>query len=288
MTFKTHEQIFDAVADSSITDAVYSRRDVLSRSTMGVAALALTGMPIGLATMTEQALGQAATTTDVTAALTLALRLELLERAFYDMGHASSLGFSAAETDALTVIRAHETAHVALLSAIVTGVTAGTYDFTAGGAFDPANSVTDFFAVAQLLEDTGVRAYKGQLPNLIGSAYLTTAFQLHSVEARHAAEIRMLRGFAPYPPAPDSLTGYADEGYFASQAQIDIAVAVYGPAITINNNSGNPTPSTGEDNKVQGSSYAPLPTGVTTTDATAFDEPLTAAQITTIVALFGA
>lgn len=44
------------------------------------------------------------------------------------------------------------------------------------------------------MEDTGVRAYKGQAGVLKGTATLTVALQIHSVEARHAAEIRKLRG----------------------------------------------------------------------------------------------
>jgi hypothetical protein len=48
--------------------------------------------------------------------------------------------------------------------------------------------------VAQTFEDTGVRAYKGQAPNLISNNdYLTAALQIHSVEARHAAHLREMR-----------------------------------------------------------------------------------------------
>ncbi len=51
-------------------------------------------------------------------------------------------------------------------------------------------------AMAQTFEDTGVRAYKGQAPNLQGTAnrpYLTAALEIHSVEARHASHIRQMR-----------------------------------------------------------------------------------------------
>ena len=48
-----------------------------------------------------------------------------------------------------------------------------------------------FVAVAQAFEDTGVRAYKGQAANLMGhNAVLTAALQIHSVEARHACQVR--------------------------------------------------------------------------------------------------
>jgi rubrerythrin len=52
-----------------------------------------------------------------------------------------------------------------------------------------------FLALAQAFEDTGVRAYKGQAANLMSKPdLLTAALQIHSVEARHASEVRRLRG----------------------------------------------------------------------------------------------
>ena len=49
-------------------------------------------------------------------------------------------------------------------------------------------------AVAQTFEDTGVRAYKGQAPNLMSNNdVLTAALNIHSVEARHASHIRYMR-----------------------------------------------------------------------------------------------
>jgi hypothetical protein len=51
-----------------------------------------------------------------------------------------------------------------------------------------------FLTVAQGFEDLGVRAYKGQATALQDTPFLTAALQIHSVEARHAAAIRRLRG----------------------------------------------------------------------------------------------
>jgi len=293
MTNKTHEQIFDTIGDASITDAVYSRRNVLKKSSLGVAALALSGMPIGLAVMAESAMAQSSGS--ATSALTLALKLELLEQAFYQAGmnmYASSGTnpmFSTAEEDAVNEILGHENAHVALLSSVITGVTAPTYDFTGGsgannGPFDPFNGTdtTDFFALAQLLEDLGVRAYKGQAPNLIGDTHLVTAFQIHSVEARHAAQIRTLRGTTPWVDAASALTDY-DSGFATAQAPI--VEAVYGPEVAGTDTNGQPTFSKGEDNVLQYSSYAPL--GYNSGNKPAFDEPLDATNVAAIAALFG-
>jgi len=71
-----------------------------------------------------------------------------------------------------------------------------TFDFTAGGTFpDPFSDYPVFQALSQGFEDTGVRAYKGQAGNLMADdATLTTALQIHSVEARHASAVRRLRG----------------------------------------------------------------------------------------------
>ena len=75
-----------------------------------------------------------------------------------------------------------------------TPVAEPTFDFSGGkgsgnGPFANAfNDYSLFLAVAQTLEDTGVRAYKGQAGNLISSDdVLTAALRIHSVEARHAA-----------------------------------------------------------------------------------------------------
>ncbi|MGE4428482.1 MAG: ferritin-like domain-containing protein [Solirubrobacteraceae bacterium] len=51
-----------------------------------------------------------------------------------------------------------------------------------------------FAGSAELLEDTGVAAYAGQGPNLKTRAFVKAALGIHSVEARHAAWIRVLNG----------------------------------------------------------------------------------------------
>lgn len=46
--------------------------------------------------------------------------------------------------------------------------------------------------LSQAFEGTGVRAYKGQAPKRVDKDPLTATLQIHSVEARNAAEVRRL------------------------------------------------------------------------------------------------
>ena len=70
----------------------------------------------------------------------------------------------AADLPIFQTISAHETAHVALLESVLgaNAVPKPTFDFTAGGTFDPFGNYDIFKALSQGFEDTGVRAYKGQ------------------------------------------------------------------------------------------------------------------------------
>ena len=176
---------------------------------------------------------------------------------------------------ALTNIRDHELAHVNLLKGAITGsggtpvsFTASQFDFTAKGNFNAVfTDYPTFLAVAQVFEDTGVRAYKGQAGNLMGSpGVLQTALQIHSVEARHAAHIREMR-----------------------QAPAGGGVTALRPWITGANDSGVPAAAAnyaGEDNVVQlGINIPGLGFSVNASTA-AFDEPLTMDAVNAIASLF--
>lgn len=70
------------------------------------------------------------------------------------------------------------------------------FDFTANRRlFTVFSQFSSFVALAQASEDLGERAYKGQAGNVIASDFaLVTALRFHSVEARHASELRRIRG----------------------------------------------------------------------------------------------
>lgn len=157
-------------------------------------------VPSGASLSRRAALGRGLSTGS---ALMAALTLEYLEDEFYRTGLASPVAAAFTEPERMSVeqISKHETAHVAFLRAVIgnlqgTPVTKPAFDFTANGAFpDVFSSKATFLALAQAFEDTGVRAYKGQAGNVMANdTVLTAALQIHSVEARHASQIRRLRG----------------------------------------------------------------------------------------------
>ncbi|OYX92565.1 MAG: dessication-associated protein, partial [Sphingobacteriia bacterium 35-40-5] len=213
--------------------------------------------------------------TEVEAVLQFALTLEYLEAEFYTKGVAAAgLVPAGAALGAITTIRDHENQHVAFLKTALmslgkTPVSKPTFDFSAGngsntGPFANVFSNYDtFLAVAQTFEDTGVRAYKGQAPALIGSGgVLTAALNIHSVEARHAAHIRQMRkargaNIKPWITGQDTGIGAIVQASYAGEELEDQA------GIKI----------TGINGQMISASAA----------TEAFDEPLTKAQILAIV-----
>lgn len=133
--------------------------------------------------------------------LAFAILLEELEHDFYVQALAAPGLIPASDRAVFEQISKHEGAHVTFLNTGLTGIggspqTAPQFDFTGGGKYRRVFShYPTFLELSQTFEDTGVKAYKGQAANLITShSLLTAALRIHSVEARHAAEIRRLRG----------------------------------------------------------------------------------------------
>ena len=196
-----------AEVDPDVLDRLNPRRAVFSSLGTVAKRSALAATPVLLASMFQKAYAgtNAGDPKDV---FNYALTLEQLEADFYNKMQASPFfaTASAADQAAIKQISKHETAHVALLTAVVKGI-GGTP--VTGNTFKTSEfaKLTSFAAqlqVAQLLEDTGVRAYKGRATDLQGIADVTiagvgtinplqSALQIHSVEARHAAHIRGMR-----------------------------------------------------------------------------------------------
>jgi rubrerythrin len=201
--------------------------------------------------------------------LNFALTLEYLEDDFYKMALDSDNLIPGDDKRIFTQISKHETAHVEFLKNALgnNAIAKPTFDFTAGGIY--ANAFSDyatFLTLAQAFEDTGVRAYKGQAPNLMGNdAVLTQALQIHSVEGRHAAEVRWLRA---------EVTGQAIKPWIENNASDGAPQAVYN----------------GEENVVQKNidlnQIASISSLGNNVKSRTFDEPLTKEEVMAIVSPF--
>jgi rubrerythrin len=99
------------------------------------------------------------------------------------------------------VVADHEAAHVDVLTQAVEllggdPATEATYVFG-------VESVDDFLALGQVLENTGVAAYAGAGPYIESPDLQGAALSIHSVEARHAAIMNWVNGDSPFPDAFD-------------------------------------------------------------------------------------
>ena len=263
-------KFIESFTDDSFINSKGSRRESFSQFGKVGKNIALASIPFGLAAASTKGYASDISPTPATAigALQLALTLEYLEDEFYQMGLDSGvipiLANGGRDLKVFQQIAQHESDHVAFLiqglggSGSANFVAKPTFDFTVGGLFDPFNDYQQFLALAQAFEDTGVRAYKGQAGNLKSEpALLTAALQIHSVEARHASEVRRLRGQKGW------IIGN-DRGGLPSQAQ-----GTYD----------------GEENLIQAGYNAGTLFGASAGSAS-FDEPLTTAQTVSIANLF--
>jgi len=181
-----------------------AKRSLFSRRALP--ALALTSAPLLLAATAQEAFAAGGLPQKVVDVLNFALTLEYLEAAFYTKGNLSIGLIPGKYRGLFATIGLHEIAHVALLKGALgsAAVKPPAVDFTAGGKYaDVFSNFETFATLSATFEDLGVAAYKGQAGNLAGTPVLTTALQIHSVEARHASAVRPLIGKAGYDGAFD-------------------------------------------------------------------------------------
>ena len=208
---------------------------------------------------------------DVVAALQAALLLTQLQSDFYQRGATVSGLIPSADTAVFSTIAGHEAAYVTQLQSLISSKGAvpqarPAFDYTAKGNLPGfaflASQFTTFAMIAQALEDLAVRAWKGELRILSEDAdALAAGISMHTVQARHASEIRRLRG---------------KKGWITGNNRDDLPAfmqAVYD----------------GEENTVQGSVNAAsvaVSFGGTPVATEAFDEALSRAQVMAFLAPF--
>lgn len=274
-----------AETDPEIYERLSPRRKVIRNFVRNVS---LTALPFALGGLFNKAYGQTAPD-PILDTLNFALTLEYLEHEFYKEALSKSVGPvmpnplipSGLDQQAIIKIADHELKHVLFLQNTIRGmgkafVPSPEFDFSAGGAYPTVFDQYDMFlAVAQVLEDTGVRAYKGGGATLTAQPdILQAALRIHTLEARHAAQIRSMRRNSPSPLISGDIKPWiTGEESNITNVTDDIILAYSGEDNT-------------EQVKVQinGISGSPF---VTLTAATeAFDEPLAMEDVLTIASKF--
>ena len=278
--FKIIDQLSEVDAD--VLGRFNSRRAVFGSLGTAAKRSALAATPLFLGALFQKA--YAGTTATAVEVLNYALALELFEQDFYKKVQASAqyTAASAADKAAIDQIKRHEDSHVTLLRGAITGaggtpVTGVTFKsavFATLTTFKTGPAATTQLGIAQLLEDTGVRAYKGRAGELLGTALLETALQIHSVEARHAAKIRDMRGQRAWVNSADDLAAHPVYTSGVTTGSTPAAFGLVVPPYT--------AASPREDATVQ--SNVPITTGLGTTytaadAAAAFDEFLQVAEV---------
>lgn len=281
-------------ADPEVYEKLSGRRHILKSFGSKVAMAAL---PMALGSMFKKAYGKTTVGT-VVSTLQFALELEYLEYNFYHTANNTGSNTTdtlipAADRPGFQIVENDERLHVNFLRTTldtlgavpftpnnytgdpITGnpYSPASYDFTAHGAFPVFSNYATFLDVAIGFEDTGVRAYQGQLPNLLGSnEVLTAALRISTVEARHASFIRLIRRFYNAP----ATFQYGTKPWITTN---------FPPAVALQPNY------MGEDNTIQkGVDITSLPgfTGTISAAAAseAFDEPLDDTTVVSLIAPF--
>ncbi|MBC7552429.1 MAG: ferritin-like domain-containing protein [Taibaiella sp.] len=203
-------------ADPEVFEKLSGRRHILKNFGSKVA---LAALPLAIGSMFKKAYGKS-TISSVADVLNFALELEYFEYNYYHTAMATGSNTTTylvppADRAGFQMVEDHEKAHVNFLRTAIDAMglvpftpnnyvgnpvtgnpfTPPSYDFTARNTFRVFDNYAGFLELAQTFEDTGVRAYQGQLPDLLGNTdgVLTQVLQISTVEARHAAYIRLVR-----------------------------------------------------------------------------------------------
>ena len=241
--------------------ATVTRREALRHlplAVLGILASGITPTGEARAARTPRRNGGSGTAT-TPEVLNLLLGIEYLQDELYRLGRLMPALIVGQHRRVFAQISKQEGVHVASLRSLLGSAAAAkpTFDLTRGGLIpDVLTNFATFLGVAQALKDLAIRLYKGQLPALRTDApALAHVVGIHSVEARHAAVIRRIRGENSW------ITGIENETPLPASLNATYA---------------------GEDNHLQ----AGVDVGITDAASEAFDEPLTREQALAITSAF--
>jgi hypothetical protein len=157
------------------------------------------------------------------AILNFALTLEYLESAFYAEANAAAKLTDPETMRFSTVVGQHEGSHVAYLKKVLGSKAIAEPNFNFQGTTSDQDT---FQATADVLENTGVHAYLGQVGNIKSKAVLAGAGRILPVEARHASWIRDIRFRGGTTSATTPAPAGFEDGF--TKAQILAAVKATG------------------------------------------------------------
>jgi hypothetical protein len=193
-----------------------SRAEFLRRAALGGGAL--------VAALAEPPTAEAAARADQ-GILNYDLTFEYLQSTFYTEAERIGTIASMPRREAFwaRVLGSHERAHVAILKSVLGRAAVRKPSFNFGGVTDDAEA---FVRTAVAMEDLTVALLTGQLPVLRDRKLVAAVFSLLTVEARHAAWARRIRGFQPVRAAFDEPKRVAEvrrlvaaTGFVASRRQ---------------------------------------------------------------------
>lgn len=198
------KKILNIVEQTSADAGMKSgRRDILKSFGAKVAVAAL---PLAAASIFTPKKAQAKTTDVLYDGLANIIKWKYMKAEFYRLASATALNMypESAHATILKLAQA-EAQHVQTLKDFMMS-TAGevpdipAYDFTGGrgGGQGPFNGIfsnySTFLVLAQVFEDTSVRVMKGQFYRFVNNAFIfNMVINMHSVDARNAAHIRLMR-----------------------------------------------------------------------------------------------
>jgi hypothetical protein len=181
-----------AIQETAEKVDAHTRTAFLRKAGIGAGALIGSGAFFGAL----PSLAGAATSAGDVAILNFALTLEYLESAFYSAAVKSK--FAGKVGTFATIVAGHEAAHVAFLKGALGSAAVAKPKFDFKGT---TSDMAKFTATAQVLEDTGVEAYLGQVANISSKKILGAAGSILPIEARHAGWIRNINGVSGAPTA---------------------------------------------------------------------------------------